>query len=114
MAFQPNTKSVSIMDDKKPWTPQSSSSSHQPDPDHDSTFPVFHARNTNAPKSSMRTRIIDSFKRDPTASVTRHTSISSSEDHRKPFDVESAAQATANTPLLRQLKGRHLQMIASM
>jgi amino acid transporter len=30
----------------------------------------------------------------------------------KVFDVESAAANTANSPLVRRLKGRHLQMIA--
>lgn len=102
----PNGKSVSIMDDKKPWTPQSSSSSktsnkHEPINLHT----PFNTRN-------LRTRIVDSFRRDPAASVTRNTSIHSNEEHRKPYDIESAAQATANSPLFRALKGRHLQMIA--
>jgi len=100
----PNGKSVSIMDDKKPWTPQSSSSSSNPA----DTFDFHVHLNTR----DLRTRVIDSFRRDPNASLTRNTSIHSTEEHRKPYDLESAAQATANSPLLRNLKGRHLQMIA--
>jgi yeast amino acid transporter len=100
----PTTKSVSIADDKKPWTPQSSSSSKNSKIDMD-----FEAHDN---VKRLRTRVIDSFRRDPAASVTRNTSIHSNDDHRKPFDMESAAQATANSPLLRSLKGRHLQMIA--
>ena len=99
----PNGKSVSIMDDKKPWTPQSSSSSKN-------SQKMDYETHMNA--RNMRTRIIDSFRRDPTASVTRNTSVHSNEDHRKPYDLERAAQATANSALLRRLKGRHLQMIA--
>ncbi|ETN38218.1 uncharacterized protein HMPREF1541_06249 [Cyphellophora europaea CBS 101466] len=92
------------MDDKKPWTPQSSSSSSNPA----DTFDFHVHLNTR----DLRTRVIDSFRRDPNASLTRNTSIHSTEEHRKPYDLESAAQATANSPLLRNLKGRHLQMIA--
>ena len=55
------------------------------------------------------TRIIDSFRRDPNAHATPKGSIGA--DGRV-FDVEGAAQATANSPLQRSLKGRHLQMIA--
>lgn len=50
-------------------------------------------------------RVLDSFKRDPTTSATVPTDS-------KVFDVESAAANTANSPLVRRLKGRHLQMIA--
>lgn len=102
----PNGKSVTMMDDKKPWTPQSSSSSKNSNK-HE---PVdFHSHiNTR----NLRTRFIDSFRRDPSASLLRNTSVHSSEDIRKPYDLESAAQATANSPLIRTLKGRHLQMIA--
>lgn len=102
----PNGKSVTMMDDKKPWTPQSSSSSKNSNK-HETID--FHKHiNTR----TLRTRFIDSFRRDPSASLLRNTSVHSNEDHRKPFDMESAAQATANSPLVRTLKGRHLQMIA--
>lgn len=54
-------------------------------------------------------RLTNSFKRDPNASVIRAASFSAAPHH---YDAEAAAQATALSPLLRRLKGRHLQMIA--
>ena len=54
-------------------------------------------------------RIWESFKRDPHAHATPRGTIGAD---GKVFDVEGAAQATANTALARKLKGRHLQMIA--
>lgn len=54
-------------------------------------------------------RVMDSFKRDPNFSMTPKGSLGAD---GKVFDVESAAQNTANSPLARKLKGRHLQMIA--
>ncbi len=53
------------------------------------------------------TRFMDSFKRDPNASVTATSAAVKGE-----YDHEAAARATANTTLSRQLKGRHMQMIA--
>ena len=50
-------------------------------------------------------RIVDSFKRDPSASVTGGAG-------GKSFDIEHAAENTASSPLHRRLKSRHLQMIA--
>lgn len=61
-------------------------------------------------KRPMRARVIDSFRRDPEASVTRSASLASDQD--RGFDVEAANRAVAASPLLRRLKGRHLQMIA--
>lgn len=48
-------------------------------------------------------RIFDSFRENPNShsSGTKHS-----------FDVENAAENTANSPLERRLKGRHMQMIA--
>jgi amino acid transporter len=65
-------------------------------------------------KSSFAHRLKESFKRDPNASVTRSTSAGSGDNHHKThgYDAEAAAQAVAMSPLLRRLKGRHLQMIA--
>ena len=54
-------------------------------------------------------RVLDSFKRDPNMTMTPKTSVATD---GKVFDVESAAANTANSPLARRLKGRHLQMIA--
>ena len=54
-------------------------------------------------------RLVDSFKRDPNAHATPKGAVGAD---GKVFDVETAAQATASSPLQRSLKGRHLQMIA--
>lgn len=59
-----------------------------------------------ASKADIPHRILDSFRRDPNAHVTRDGSDDSS------FDAKSAAANTASSPLARRLKGRHLQMIA--
>ena len=58
---------------------------------------------------SMKSRFLDSFKRDPNAHATPQGVVGGD---GKAFDVEGAAQATASSPLQRHLKGRHLQMIA--
>ncbi|KAH0542247.1 hypothetical protein FGG08_003369 [Glutinoglossum americanum] len=58
---------------------------------------------------AIHVRILDSFKRDPNQHATHRGSIGA--DGRV-FDAESAAAATASSPLARKLKGRHLQMIA--
>lgn len=52
-------------------------------------------------------RIVDSFKRDPNHTVSGHAGADGAG-----FDIEGAAHNTANSPLQRRLKGRHLQMIA--
>lgn len=60
-------------------------------------------------KQSIPRRVIDSFKRDPNATVTGGGSQGAD---GKEYDVEHAAQNTAASPLARRLKNRHLQMIA--
>ncbi|KAK1079102.1 histidine permease [Friedmanniomyces endolithicus] len=55
------------------------------------------------------TRVVESFKRDANAHATPKGAVGA--DGRV-FDLEGAAAATANSPLTRSLKGRHLQMIA--
>ncbi|KAF4552378.1 Amino acid permease-like protein 30 [Elsinoe fawcettii] len=60
-------------------------------------------------KQGLLTRWVDSFKRDPNAHATPRGAVGA---NGKVFDVESAAANTANSPLERKLKGRHLQMIA--
>ena len=60
-------------------------------------------------RGSFPHRIWDSFKRDPNLHATPHGAVGAD---GKVFDVEAAAQATADSPLARRLKGRHLQMIA--
>ncbi|KAH9221935.1 amino acid permease-domain-containing protein [Leptodontidium sp. 2 PMI_412] len=59
-------------------------------------------------KAPWKTRFVDSFKRDPNATVTK-TPLGNT---RGEYDHQAAAEATANTTLSRQLKGRHMQMIA--
>jgi len=54
-------------------------------------------------------RIYNSFKRDPNLFVTPTGSVGAD---GQVFNPGTAAQATANSPLARKLKGRHLQMIA--
>lgn len=60
-------------------------------------------------RGGLGQRIMDSFKRDPNAHVTGGNSAGADGSG---FDIESAAQNTASSPLQRSLKGRHLQMIA--
>ena len=55
------------------------------------------------------TRVVDSFKRDPRANTTITSALNS---NGKVYDAEAAATNTAESPLARKLKGRHLQMIA--
>jgi hypothetical protein len=61
------------------------------------------------PLKPMFHRFVDSFKRDPHATTTPKGTLGA---HGQVFDVETAALATAQSPLQRKLKGRHLQMIA--
>ena len=61
------------------------------------------------PKGTIPHRVWESFKRDPDLRATPRGVIGA---NGKVFDVEAAAQATADSPLARKLKGRHLQMIA--
>ena len=60
-------------------------------------------------KANVTRRVWDSFKRDPNLHATPHGVICA---NGSVFDVEAAAQATADSPLARKLKSRHLQMIA--
>lgn len=60
-------------------------------------------------RDSIGRRVMDSFKRDPNVNMTPKGTLGAD---GKVFDVESAAQNTATSPLSRRLKGRHLQMIA--
>jgi yeast amino acid transporter len=78
-------------------------------PSSSSPPPAPYSGESTPAKSSFQTRIWDSFKRDPNATVTKPGAVGAD---GKVFDVESAAAATANSPLSRRLKGRHLQMIA--
>lgn len=71
--------------------------------------PAAYEGESTAAKQSYTTRFLTSFKRDPNASVTKPGAVGAD---GKVYDVESAARATAESPLSRRLKARHLQMIA--
>jgi len=60
-------------------------------------------------RDGIAMRVLDSFKRDPNSSMTPKASLGAD---GTVYDVEQAAANTANSPLARRLKGRHLQMIA--
>jgi amino acid transporter len=61
-----------------------------------------------APKGNWRTRFVDSFKRDPNASVIKPAQAANPRE----YDHKGAAQRTANSGLAHKLKARHMQMIA--
>ena len=71
--------------------------------------PAAYEGDSRPAKRSFKTRMWDSFQRDPNATVTKPGAVGAD---GKVFDVEGAAAATAASPLSRRLKGRHLQMIA--
>lgn len=73
------------------------------------TTPVPAYGETETTRGPLARRIIDSFKRDPNAHVTKRGQVGA---NGKVFDAEAAAVNTANSPLQRRLKSRHLQMIA--
>ncbi|KAI4136142.1 MAG: hypothetical protein LQ341_005807 [Variospora aurantia] len=60
-------------------------------------------------KAPLARRAWNSFRRNPDFHITQKGQIGA---NGQVFDVESAAQNTAESPLARKLKGRHLQMIA--
>jgi len=66
-------------------------------------------RETTHLRQTFAWRLIDSFKRDPNLNITPHGTVGA---NGRVFKPESAALATANSPLARKLKSRHLQMIA--
>ncbi len=70
-------------------------------------LPVYGESSTT--RGTYSQRFISSFKRDPNARATARTATGAD---GKVYDLEGAAQATAESPLARKLKGRHLQMIA--
>ena len=62
-----------------------------------------------AESDNVARRIWDSFRRNPDLHITQKGHVGAD---GQVFDIESAAQRTAESPLARKLKGRHLQMIA--
>lgn len=86
------------MDEKHVGAQSSHASETSPDPGD--------GHGSSTPKAGMMTRFVDSFKRDP--NYNPHAA----QGGNKGFDMEAAAVGTADSPLARKLKGRHLQMIA--
>jgi len=74
----------------------------------ESLAPAYY-RESSENMDGLGRRMLESFKRDPNIVMTPRGTLGAD---GKVFDVESAAQNTANSPLARKLKGRHLQMIA--
>lgn len=62
-------------------------------------------------KSLATTRVFDSFRSGPTKE-NAHVPTLGTGEHGRYYDAKAAAWNTANTALVRKLKGRHLQMIA--
>ncbi|KAJ8116913.1 hypothetical protein OPT61_g1762 [Boeremia exigua] len=60
-------------------------------------------------RDGIAMRVLDSFRRDPNSTMLPK---GGSGMDGTAYDVEQAAANTANSPLARRLKGRHLQMIA--
>lgn len=70
-------------------------------------------------KRSIPTRMIDSFRRDPNQRVTSSGEIIDLKlehgyRHKESdsYDVETAIENTATSPLARKLEARHVQMLA--
>lgn len=83
---------------------------HFPSPDYNSSMGgELNYQETTILQPSWPRRVIDSFKRDPTLTVTPQGATGA--DGRV-FNAENAAANTAFSPLARRLKSRHLQMIA--
>ncbi|KAI9670366.1 MAG: glyceraldehyde-3-phosphate dehydrogenase 1 [Caeruleum heppii] len=75
----------------------------------ESGSPTPYAGDSRPAKEGFGARMISSFKRDPNAHTTPAGAVGAD---GKVYDVEAANRATAESPLSRKLKGRHLQMIA--
>jgi amino acid transporter len=73
-----------------------------------SSLPTDETRSRYNHSAGFVNRVMDSFKRDPSA----HTTASNAMDESSTFDVEKAALTRMESPLARKLKGRNLQMIA--
>jgi amino acid transporter len=82
--------------DEEKGTHRSNGSNGSPDPDW--------ATVDKAPKEPWTRRFVDSFKRDPNATVI----LPSQATTKGGFDHAAAAQRTANSGLAHKLKGRHM------
>ena len=80
-----------------------------PLPEKEAGRPPSYGDDDDVARPGIMSRMVDSFKRNPDYHVTEKGQVTADGGV---FDVETAAQNTANSPLTRKLKGRHLQMIA--
>jgi amino acid transporter len=81
------------------------------------SHPTFANGSMRDTKEPLHRRVWDSFKRDPNARtlvpvLPKPNNSGDGGGKKRSFDAMAAAEATAGSPLSRQLKGRHLQMIA--
>jgi len=96
--FTPNLlASLVVMDDVEKVTEASPSPS-----------PPVYDETASAERGAIG-RFLDTFRRDPSQHATPVGAVGA---NGKVFNAEAAAGNTANSPLARRLKGRHLQMIA--
>lgn len=89
---------------------------------HGSSNLAIHSRVVPGRSSGFVQQFVDSFRRDSTGSSTDYpnrrpgtsSAPGSGQDRRGPryYDLGAANAKTAGSPLSRELKGRHLQMIA--
>lgn len=63
----------------------------------------------DASSESFLLRSVKSFRRDPTKRISKDEHFGA---NGRSYNSDVAARATAQTMLMRKLKGRHLQMIA--
>ena len=99
--------------------PETSSSTHSTPPPLATvdSHPTFGNGSMRESKEPLLQRLWDSFKRDPNArllapALPAPNTNGDGSGKKRSFDAMAAAEATAGSPLSRQLKGRHLQMIA--
>ena len=93
-------------------------SSRSPDRVRGSIYTMREPAYDDRRRPNLLTRWVDTFRRDPTKHITPDAVSGAMglpmREHRgrNYFDLQSANFATANSGLSRELKGRHLQMIA--
>lgn len=97
------------MEDAEKTIPVAGYAKNEHSPGGSDHLPQYESGEHDVVRGSWSSRFIDSFKRDPNAYATPAGAVGAD---GKVFDADAAAQATANSPLARHLKGRHLQMIA--
>ncbi|PMD43509.1 putative amino acid permease [Hyaloscypha variabilis F] len=87
---------------------------HSPSPPPSLHTPEKAHLSSSPDKRSIPVRMFDSFRRDPNQTVTETGEIIDLKlhGHDDSYDIESAINNIAKSPLSRKLEARHLQMIA--